>query len=164
MGLYVLSDHAVVSLSVMSLHSDRQNVAPEGLAQDAAWWLYLLFAGFQEVPETPLGTSWSNLTGLTDLDGGKEWGREGGRACSRGVFVQVDKQIERQWMLPAGWSLHPVQVFVAWAAVMIRLQSLFHDFLHSSCFFPQIGYHGIIALFRQLAGSARLHWCLGNVV
>lgn len=33
----------------------------------------LLFTGFQEVPEPPLGTSLNNLTGLTDL-GVKEGG------------------------------------------------------------------------------------------
>lgn len=58
------------------------NVAPEALAQDAAWWLYLLFTGFQEVPEPPWGTSFNNLAGLTDFDVGKE-----GRVCSCGVFV-----------------------------------------------------------------------------
>lgn len=35
------------------LVSGELNFAPEGLAQDAAWWLYLMFVGFQEVPVHP---------------------------------------------------------------------------------------------------------------
>jgi len=77
----------VGTVSFLAFASEGLNVAPEGLAQDAAWWLYLLFTGFQEVPEPPLGTSLSNLTGLTDLGVWKE-----GRSVL-GVFLFKDTGI-----------------------------------------------------------------------
>lgn len=50
----------------MSLQRDWHRMLPDDCI--------LLFTGFQEVPEPPLGTSLNNLTGLTDLEGGKEGG------------------------------------------------------------------------------------------
>lgn len=95
-------------LAQLVLISAGLNVAPEGLAQDAAWWLYLLFACSQEVPEPPQGTS---LSGLTDLNGGGESWRP-----VLWVFCLGRRHIERQLMAPTGWSLCLVQVFAVPAA------------------------------------------------
>lgn len=60
------------------LVSAELNFAPEGLAQDAAWWLYLMFVGFQEVPVHPTRDRFEQFEQL-------DWFRRG-RGGNEGLF------------------------------------------------------------------------------
>lgn len=67
-----------------------------------------------------------------------------------GCFCR-SRQADKKAANVTRWMVSPSSASVCClsSAVKIRLQSLFHDFLHSSCFFPQIGYHGNTILDRQ---------------
>lgn len=117
-----LSDHTDRTLALTSFPSEGLNVAPEGLAGTGCclmtvftvYWL----SGSARAP--PLGTSLNNLTGFTELEGGKEAGPV------LGVFLLKQTGSIREWMAPTGSSSRPVQVFVA-PAVQFRL-----DYSHCS--------------------------------